>query len=109
MTKEPHETESPSARRPTSMKSILRRTTGRTLAPSAPSEQAPPGEILPGEALRAAQEGQTRRLADVPWEELRQAVTQMCAGLSIHGSVDGLYDLYSAVAAEWGKAHQAEE
>ena len=83
------------------MRSILRRTTGQ-IAPGS----VPPAEALPGDAPPAVPEGQVRRLADVPWEELCQAVADMCARLNVRGSVDGLYDLYSAVAGEWGKAHK---
>ena len=50
-----------------------------------------------------------RQLGDVPWEELDQAVAEMCARLNVHGAVSGLYDLYGAVAGEWGKAHRTGE
>jgi hypothetical protein len=40
-----------------------------------------------------------RSLHDVSYEELKQAVTKMCAELGIHGSGNG-YSLYNAVFAE---------
>jgi hypothetical protein len=93
----------PAKHRPSSMGSILRRTTGRGVPSSAPLS----GEVPPGEATMEAEE--SRRLADVPWAELEQAMTELCARLGVPGSVDGLYDLYAATAAEWGKAHRARE
>ena len=91
------------------MGSILRRTTGRSLPPSVPQEEAPQAEASLEATPQAAQEGQVRRLADVPWEQVSQAVADMCARLNVPGSVAGLYDLYAAVAAEWGKAHATRE
>ena len=98
----------PAKRRPSSMGSILRKTTGRTTTPSAsPVETAE--EVSPGEAPAVAQTEPMRQLGDVPWEELDQAVLEMCARLNVRGAVTGLYDLYAAVAGEWGKAHTARE
>jgi hypothetical protein len=98
----------PAKRRPSSMGSILRKTTGRTTTPSAPSVETAE-EVSPGEAPAVAQTEPMRRLADVPWEELEQAVAEMCARLNVRGAVVGSYDLYAAVAGEWGKAHRAGE
>jgi hypothetical protein len=71
---------------------------------AAPAEETPPEAVSP-EVESAA----LRTLDDVPWSELDRAVGELCARLGIQGSVDGLYDLYAAVAAEWGKAHRARE
>lgn len=103
------ETPEPGKRRPTSMKSILRRTTGRTVpgAEPSPAESTPPA--LEEDALSAPQQGQPRVLADVPWQEVDQAVADMCTQLRVPGAVPGTYDLYAAVAAEWGKAHLAKK
>lgn len=98
----------PAKRRPSSMGSILRKTTGRTTPPSAPP-QAAPEAVSPEEAPPAVQAAPRRGLADVPWGEVEQAVADLCARLNIDGSVDGLYDLYAAIAAEWGKAHVGQE
>ena len=92
----------PAKRRPSSMGSILKKTTGR----AAPGRvAAPPPEETPAPAQAAP----VRQLADVSWEEVAQAVTEMCARLNVDGAVTGLYDLYAAVAGEWGKAHRAGE
>ena len=94
----------PAKRRPSSMGSILRKTTGRT---TPPVEAA--GEVLPGEAPVAPKTEPMRQLSDVPWKELDQAMAEMCARLNVRGAVRGLYDLYAAVAGEWGKAHRTGE
>jgi hypothetical protein len=101
------ETTEPGKRRPTSMKSILRRTTGRTVPGSEPSSAEPAPPALEEDALPAPRHDQPRALADVPWQEIDQAVAGMCAQLRVPGAVPGMYDLYAAIAAEWGKAHLA--
>jgi hypothetical protein len=87
------------------MGSILRRTTGRTVPSSAPPAEAPQAEASPEDDPPAVQEGRGCRLADVPWEQVRQAVADMCTRLNVPGAVPGVYDLYATVAGEWGKAH----
>ena len=57
----------PAKRRPSSMGSILRKTTGRTMPPSVPPEVTPEA-VSPKEAPPVAQAEPMRRLADVPWE-----------------------------------------
>ena len=103
------ETAEPGKRRPTSMKSILRRTTGRTVPGSEPPPLEPAQLAIKEDALSIPQQEQARALADVPWQEVDQAVTDMCAQLRVPGAVPGMYDLYAAVAAEWGKAHLAKK
>ena len=49
-----------------------------------------------------------RMLNDVPPNEVRTAISDMCAKLGIPGSVAGRYSLYEAVLAEREKAIQAE-
>ena len=101
------ETTEPGKRRPTSMKSILRRTTGRTVPGSEPPPAEPAQPVGKEDMPPATQPDRPRVLADVSWQEIDQAVTDMCAQLRIPGAVPGVYDLYAAVAAEWGKAHRA--
>jgi len=103
------ETTASGTRRPTSMKSILRRTTGRTVPGSEPSQAEPAPPTPQKDVSPAPQAEQMRALADVPWQEVRQAVTDMCAQLRLPGAIPGMYDLYAAVAAEWGKAHRAKK
>jgi hypothetical protein len=89
------------------MKSILRRTTGRTVPGAEPAPAEPAQPVREEDAPPVAQPDQPRVLVEVSWEEIDQAVTDMCAQLRIPGAVPGMYDLYAAVAAEWGKAHLA--
>ncbi len=103
------ETAEPGKHRPTSMKSILRRTTGRTVPGSESSQAEPAQPVLEEDVPPAPQQGQPRALADVSWQEVDQAVADMCARLRVPGAVPGMYDLYAAVAAEWGKAHLAKK
>ena len=103
------ETAAPDKRRPTSMKSILRRTTGRTVPGSEPAQVEPPQPALEEDVPLALPQDQPRALDDVPWPEVHQAVMDMCAQLRVPGTVPGMYDLYAAIAAEWGKAHQAKK
>jgi len=89
------------------MKSILRRTTGRTVSGPEPSSVEPAEPPAERDTPSVEQELQPRPLAAVPWQEVRRAVTDMCAQLRVPVRVAGQYDLYAAVAAEWGKSHQA--
>jgi len=91
------------------MKSILRRTTGRTVPGSEPSQAELAQPALDEDVPLAAQQDQPRALADVSWQEVDQAVTDLCAQLRVPGAVPGIYDLYAAIAAEWGKAHLAKK
>ena len=43
------------------------------------------------------------QLSDLTWQEIRQAVADMCEQLNIPGATQN-YDLYAAVAREWVKA-----
>lgn len=46
------------------------------------------------------------QLTDISWQEVRQAVADMCERLDTCGATRD-YDLYVAVAKEWVKAHKA--